>query len=318
MAFTTQKWRVIMLINFLKEVEGYLALRRHLGYQLFNEAYVLRSFATFLISKKATHITIQLSLQFATKNLHSSQQQWAIRLGIIRQFAFYLSAVYPRTEVPSTYLLPYHYLRRRPYIYSKEEIVKLLQACLNFKHRDSLRKLSYYCILGLLVVSGMRPCEALSLNHDSIDFEAGIINISESKYLRSRRIPIHKTTISLLKDYALHRDKTLKTFLTKAFFVDQQGCQIKISSLREIFIKACIAIGLRNCKPKPRIMDLRHTFAVRILTEWHQKKGRIGGVAALLSKYLGHQRPESTYWYLTGTSELLALIQKKGGCHEVN
>jgi integrase/recombinase XerD len=310
-----------MITNFLKEVEDYLTMRRHLGYQLLNEAYVLRSFAVFLTSKKATRITIQLSLQFATKNPHSSQQQWAIRLGIIRQFALYLAAIYPRTQVPSAYLLPYHYHRRKPYIYSRDEIVKLLQICQNFKTRDSLHTLSYYTILGLLAVSGMRPCEVLSLNRGSIDFETGIISISESKYLRSRRIPIHKTTITLLKDYTLQRDKILGTLWTEAFFVDRRGSRIKILAVRWVFIKACLAIGLRHSehRPMPRIMDLRHTFAVRILTEWHQKKAHIGAVVPLLSKYLGHQNPESTYWYLTGTPELLARIQKKkGGYHEIN
>ena len=180
-------------------------------------------------------------------------------------------------------------------------------------NRDVLRTCSYYTILGLLAVTGMRPCEVLSLNCDCVDLEAGIISIHESKYLRSRKIPIHATTVSVLKEYVLQRNKQLDNRQVLAFFVDGRGSRIRIFTLRKNFTKICISIGIRSLesKPVPRLMDFRHAFAIRTLIEWNKNKINIEGVMPLLSRYLGHKNPLSTYWYLTGTQKLFLQIKEK-------
>jgi integrase len=296
-----------------KEVDNYLALRRQLGNKLLNDAGLLHKFAVFLIDNDSPCITVELALQFAMQNPNSSPQQWARRLSMIRQFAIHLSATHPDTQIPPPHLLPCHYSRCKPYIYSSEEITKILQTCLKINNKDSLRVYSYYIILGLLAVTGMRPCEVLSLNCDCIDFEAGIISIHESKFLKSRRIPIHKTTLSELKQYAMHRNKQFGDFQPLAFFVDNRGSRIMISALRKAFTKICILIGIRSQKdrPVPRLMDFRHSVAIRTLTEWNQDEINIEAVMPLLSRYLGHKNPLSTYWYLTGIPELLSGIKEK-------
>lgn len=297
-----------MNTNISKEVENYLSLRRQLGNKLLNDAGILRKFASFLRSNGSPCITVQLALQFATENSNSSKQQWARRLRMIRQFALYLSATHPNTQVPPPQLLPCHYSRRKPYIYSTEEITKIMQQCLFLNIKDEMRKYSYCTIIGLLAVTRMRPCEALSLNCDCIDFESNIINIRESKYLRSRKIPIDKSTSDALRKYALQCNKQLGEVKSNAFFVDKKKSRIKISVLRKAFTKICILLGLRSLqdKPLPRLMDFRHGFAIRTLTESNDE-----AITPLLSRYLGHKNPASTYWYLTGTPELLSQIKEK-------
>lgn len=296
-----------------KAVDYYLTMRHQLGFKLKNTKYVLNGFAAYLQSKKASYITSKLALEFAMQNRNSSPSQWAARLVIIRRFALHMHAMDPRTEVPPQHLLPYSYHRRSPYIYSNNDIIKLLDACKNVRPKNPLYSQTYYTLLGLIAVTGMRTSEALTLNRESVDMTLGIITIRESKFRKSRKIPIHSSVVKMLKKYADHRDRYLSKQRLPYFFLTIRGCGVGIQYFEKNFVKICILAGLRKQgKPGgPRIIDLRHTFAVQTLIKCYQDGLNVDAVIPILSRYLGHDNPVHTYWYLTGTPELLNLINTR-------
>lgn len=293
-----------------KSIKDYLALRNQMGYKLKNAKNVLNKFADYAKRKKRSYITSKLALDFATQNPKTSSHQYAVRLGIIRQFALYQQTIDPRTEVPSKYLLSSTYRRRDPYIYHDNEIAKLLDSCKILKKPHSLREKTYYTLFGLYAVTGMRTNEALKLHHDDVDLKKGIITIQESKFRKSRKIPLHSTTTKMLKKYARGRKRYFKNPTSQYFFVDNYGEGLKKRAVTDVFKKVCIAAGLRKKGEfnGPRIMDLRHTFAVKTLINNFKKNTDIDFVIPILSRYLGHMHPKNTYWYLTATPELLNLI----------
>jgi integrase len=276
-----------------------------------NGKNVLNRFAAYVTSKKSLHITNQLALEFATQNHNSSPHQWCVTLGIIRRFATHLRMIDPHTEVPPPDLLPPHsYHRRSPYIYSTSDISKLLNACNNLLTQDPLDAQTYYTLFGLIAVTGMRTGEALALGRESVDFKLGIITIRESKFRKSRKIPIHISAVKKLLIYATARDRYFGKPRSSYFFVNKQGTGLKPPSVYSVFNKVCLEVGLRKKgKPGgPRIVDLRHTMAVNTLIRCYEDGLNTDVMIPALSTYLGHENPVNTYWYFTGTPELLNLI----------
>ena len=299
--------------SLLKAAKEYLTLRRQLGFKLRNNQNVLIKFCSFLKTKKASHITGDLALEFATRNPNTSQMQWAVRLGIIRRFAQYLSVIDAQTEIPPFNILSYSYHRRKPYIYSKTEIVKLLQSSMLIPYRHKLKPHTYFTLFGLLAVTGMRVAEATGLKNACVDLKKGRIEIQEGKYRKSRYLQLHASTVGILRDYAKHRDRYFPSLKSNFFFVNERGSKLFDSTVRNVFIWVSKKIGLRKRMDSsgPRLIDLRHTFAVTTLTRWYQKGLNADLHIPLLSTYLGHAQPTQTYWYLTQTQDLLKLVTSR-------
>ena len=299
--------------RLFKAVQEYLCMRNQLGFKMDTAKYVLKGFLAYMQKKKASHITSEIALEFAMQNRNSSPFQWAKRLGIIRRLAIHLHTIYPLTEVPAPDLLPYSYYRKSPYIYSNRDIVKLLDACKNLPTRSLLQAQTYYTLFGLIAVTGMRISEALALDCESVDLTLGIITIRESKFRKSRKIPIHTSTIERLVKYAKDRNRYYGKPKSSCFFVNGFGARLHASSIWDVFDKVCVVAGLRrkDVTGGPRIMDMRHTFAVTTLIRCYQEDLNADVIIPTLSTYLGHENPINTYWYLTATPELLNLINTR-------
>src|ERR1017187_3472247 len=203
----------------LKEaIRDYLGLRRGLGFKLKKHSRFLEEFASFLEQADAPRITSFLALQWATQPQHIQPAEWAARLSVVRGFARYWSATDPMTEIPPEGLLPYRPSRAKPYLYSEEQIHQLLDAAANMPTTHSLQPWTYHCLFGLLAVTGLRISEALNLRSTDVDWSEGILTIRDSKFGKSRLIPLHTSTLKVLSDYASRRDRLFAVRKTPYFF----------------------------------------------------------------------------------------------------
>ena len=197
-----------------KAVRDYLTMRRSLGFKLTKHEAALLDFVSFLAQRRCSHITVKMALAWATRNKNQRPDEWAARLSIVRGFARHWSATDPSTEIPPVGLLPYRPQRARPYIYSDDEIRKLLEAAKARPSIDPLRSRTYYCLFGLLAVTGLRLGEALNLRVCDMDWTEGMLTIRGAKFGKSRLVPLHASTCKVLADYATHRDRRFGRRLT--------------------------------------------------------------------------------------------------------
>ena len=293
-------------------VDDYLQLRRGLGFKLQRHEPCLREFVSFLKEKRASRITSQLALQFATRHQHQKPEEWAIRLTIVRQFASYRSGTDPRTEVPPQGLLLYSPKRAQPYLYSDNEIRQLLRAAKDLPGAG-LRPWTYYCLFGLLAVSGMRLGEAVNLQTQDIDWAQGVLTIRGAKFGKSRLVPLHASTRKILAQYLRRRNRFLSGKPIDHFFVSDRGRRLNYCCIHQIFYKLSRQIGLRaaGASHGPRLHDFRHRFAVETLTSWYRAGKNVAQFLPVLSTYLGHATVTDTYWYLTNTPGLMAAAGKR-------
>ena len=182
---------------------SYVTMRRGFGYKLRTQEYLLISFVAFMEARNAIIVTNKLALDWTTCT--ARPVTWPTRLSAVRSFARHLSCTEPRTQIPPTGILGKPQ-RRAPHIYTQQELDRLLEAMLELPPAKRLRRWSYYCLFGLLSVTGLRISEALTLKRDDVDLEEGILTIRETKFGKSRFVPIHPSTITVLTDYAARRD----------------------------------------------------------------------------------------------------------------
>ena len=288
----------------------YLAIRRGLGFQLREVDGCLRNFVVFLQSEGACYITSELALRWATRPAEAQSATWAWRLGMVRRFAAWHSAMEPRTEIPAAGLLPYRYERKKPHIYSDEEIEKLLGQTAQLASPKELRAHTYTTLFGLLAVSGMRVSEAVNLDRPDVDLGHGILTIRRTKFGKSRHVPVHASTVDVLKRYADRRDRILPK-PTAAFFVSEGGGRITDCMARYTFARLSQQIGFRSIAKShgrgPRLHDMRHRFAARTLINWYRAGLDVERELPKLATYLGHVHVNETYWYLEAVPELLQL-----------
>lgn len=286
-------------------LERYIAMRRGFGHKLRCEAHLLVRFVAHMERHGATNIAGKLALDWATKEAGLSS--WPNRLSAVRGFARHLSSTEPRTEIPPWGILRSS-RRRTPYIYTDQEIGSLLDAMLAVHSAKGLHRWTFYCIFGLLAVAGLRVGEALRLKRDDVDLDAGILTIHASKFGKSRIIPIHPTTMSVLADYARRRDVQWPTPVSPTFFIGEQGRALNYSAMILVFRTVARQISLRqpgDAYGGPRIHDLRHSYAVATLLRWYRGGEDVEQRLPVLSTYLGHSHVGSTYWYLSACPELM-------------
>jgi integrase/recombinase XerD len=301
-------------MNTLREaVTDYLAMRRNLGYKLKLAGTDLLSFVEFMEKQNASWITIPLALEWAQQPTLMEPSGWAKRLGYVRGFARHRSATDPRTEIPSSQLLPYRANRANPYLYSPTEIQALLTAALNIPPASALARHTYYCLFGLLAVSGMRISEILNLKLDEVDLENGILTINGTKFGKSRLVPLHETTREVLRSYKVRRQQFFQGFSSEFFFVSRTGTRLRDQHVERTFLRLSRRIGLRapEAKSGPRLQDFRHRFAIETLLRWYRGGEDSERLLPLLSTYLGHVDVKSTYWYLTACPELMGEAVKR-------
>jgi integrase/recombinase XerD len=292
----------------------YLTIRRALGFELREVAGCLRNFITFLQAEGASYITTELALRWATRPAEAQPSTWAWRLGMVRRFAAWHSAMEPRTEVPPAGLLPHRYQRKKPHIYSDDEIGKILGRAAQLDSPGGLRSHTYTTLFGLLTVSGMRVNEALNLDRPDVDLDDGILTIRRTKFGKSRHVPVHPPTVDALKQYAARRDRILSK-PTPAFFVSERGIRITEWMARYTFARLSQQLGLRSIAKShghgPRLHDMRHRFAARTLIHWYRAGLDVERELPKLATYLGHVHINETYWYLEAVPELLQLATNR-------
>jgi integrase/recombinase XerD len=289
----------------------YLQIRRRLGFEMPQDGRLLEGFVEFLEQAGAVRITAELALGWARLPVDAHPHRWRQRLSVARGFARHLATIDPTSEVPSKDLLPGHRPRIAPYIYTQEEIAALMAAAR--KLRPRLRGVCHATLIGLLAVTGMRPGEAVALDRQDVDLRNGAVQVRAGKQKRQREVLLHKTTISALRDYARLRDARFLEPSTPAFLVSARGRRMGREELNRTFTKLIREVGLdgRGARVRPRPHDLRHAFAVRTLLDWHRAGEDIDRRMPLLSTWLGHVDPASTYWYLEAVPELLELVSRR-------
>lgn len=295
-----------------RHAEDYLAMRRALGFKLTTFGQTLFSFIGYLENEQATVITSDLAVAWARATPRSVREvRWARRLMIARIFARHMQVLDPATEVPADDILNHHYCRATPHLYTQEQISALCRAADRLRPR--LRAHTWVTLIGLLAVSGLRTGEACRLNDADVDFIAGILRVRDSKFGKSRDVPIHETTAAALRDYAGVRDQLRVSTVTDSFFVSGRGTRLNKSDLDKTFtvLRHHAGLGTGNGRREPRLHDFRHSFATETLIDWYRDGRDVQARLPLLSTYLGHADPKSTYWYLTGTPELLGLAAER-------
>lgn len=288
-------------------VDDYLATHRALGYKLEGVGFALRSFAAFAEREGEEHVTIRLALRWANAPTQAQPHRWTVRLGIVRRFARYHRAADPLTEVPPDGLLPHSYRRRAPYIYSDDDVKRLLAAAEALPSSHGLRRRTYATLLGLLAVTGLRLGEALGLDREDVDLRAGVLTIRNAKFGKTRYVPIHRTTCDAMDSYAQCRDRIFSRPQTHAWFVSEQRARITKGAAERTFRQLAHEAGLRGLTDRsgPRLHDFRHSFAVRTMLSWYRSGLDVERKMAHLATYLGHVEVRDTYWYVSATPELL-------------
>lgn len=283
----------------------YLRVRRALGYKLEYTEVLLRQFLTYLDARDADTITIEHALGFATAPDGASPRWQALRLSAIRCFARWAVASDPRVQVPPPRLLTARPTRVAPYIYSADQIQALLVAAQEL--RPAIRAATFSTLIALMTATGIRTGEAIGLNVSSLDRAAATLEVT-GKYGKTRLLPLHPTVLAGLTAYLDDRARLLPAGACPALLISSTGRRLPPSTVHPTFRALVKAAGLEPASTvcRPRLHDLRHTFAVTTMLDAYRSGADPAAALPILSTWLGHTEPRDTYWYLTGTSELLA------------
>lgn len=291
-----------------EHLERYLTLRRSVGFQLTEHRRLLPGFVRYAQARGETTVRAETAVAWAGEA--GSDGQRARRLSLVRGLARYLSAFDPSTEVPprGPFSEP---ARSTPHIFSDPEIARLMRATSALAPTPFGATMA--AVIGLMASTGLRPAEVPRLNRGDVDLAAGQITVWHSKSGRSRRLPVHDSTVQALAAYATARDQTGPAPGDDAFFPNRDGGRLTTRVLSSAFcdLRQRAQVTTPAQQRPARLGDLRHTFAVTTLLSWHRAGVDVQRQLPALSAYLGHVNPAQTYWYLQATPELMALIAER-------
>lgn len=286
----------------------YLRLRRSLGHQMDEAGRLLPSFVAYLDAHGSSTVTIEAALAWAQEAATGKETSVGPRrMTAVRGFARYLAGIDAETEVPPLGLMPHRQRWRRPFIYSGDDIDALMNLA-SSSITSPLRAATYQTLIGLLAVSGLRIGEAIKLDRTDVDWAKEVLLIRESKFGKTRLVPLHPSTTGSLAAYAALRDELQPRPKDLSFFVSLTSRRLCYAVVSTTFRQLVDTAGIGADAPSaPRLHDLRHTFAVHTLLGWYRDEEDVQARIPALSTYLGHREPASTYWYLSAAPELLAL-----------
>ncbi|MFN2496101.1 MAG: tyrosine-type recombinase/integrase [Pseudonocardiaceae bacterium] len=286
-------------------VADYLRVRRSLGYKLEYAERLLFAFVDYLQAVGAQAATVEHAVGFATAPPGASPRWQALRLSTVRCFARWAYLQDPSVQVPSPRLLPARVTRSAPYIYSDAEIAALLDA--TERLRPPIRAATYRTLIALMAATGVRTGEALGLDVTDFDQQASTLTVT-GKYGKTRLLPLHPSVWDGLTEYLQDRQRLLPAATCPALLVTSRGSRLKPQLVHPVFRNLADRIGLTaaSSASRPRLHDLRHRFAVATMLAAYRSGQDPAAVLPLLATWLGHADPSDTYWYLTGTAELLA------------
>jgi integrase len=289
-------------------VAAYLALRRTAGFAMANAEYLLDSFARFATERNEIHVRTQTAIDWAIQAPSAAQRDE--RLKAICRFAHHLRFEDGRHELPPANYFRCRKTRRMPYIYSSNEIRRLLEAAGRLGPRGTMRAHTYTTLIALLASTGLRVSEALGLKFADITNDGLVIR--ETKFRKTRLVPLHDTAAAALRRYLICRRQLGAG--DDHVFVGGHGRQLPYQAVHRTFKTLLKAANLWPApgRHRPRLHDLRHAFAVRALQTSPPGRSRIGQHMVALATYLGHVNIYATYWYLEATAELLSDIAGAG------
>jgi integrase len=307
-------------VTLAARVEQYLAERRRLGFYLNKMRYGLDGLVEHV--RKTRHrgaLTVEMMSAWArqARQGDGTPATWARRLRLLRPFTRWLQQFEPATEVPDESIFGPLPGRLAPHIYHDEELIALLEAAGRLGPRSSPRGAVMQTLFGLLACTGMRISEALALTDADVDLKAGVLTIRQSKFGKSRLVPLHLTAVAALQRYRRERDRYVRTTPQTPLFIATRGQllgqPLSDRQAHRIFDQLRRQLGWtgRGAHGAPRIHDLRHSFAVRRLMLWHQQGVDLDQRMLALSTYLGHVKVSSTYWYFTAVPELMAIVGQR-------
>jgi integrase len=292
-------------------VQGYLDDRRRLGFALVSPAFQLMAFARF--ADQSGHrgpLNCSIILDWVRgQRPFAKRSTWASRLKIMIPFAKYRARFDHSTEIPEAGMFGKGDVRLTPHIYTDQEILDLLRAARSMTPQRTLRPATYEALFGLIAATGLRISEALHLRCADVDLTQGILTVRQTKFAKSRLVPLHPTASDALRRYTALRRLYVPVSPEAFFFLSRSGGALPRSTVQNVFtrLRAKLAWVPRGTRAAPRIHDLRHTFICRRVQLWHQQGANIDNAMAALSTYVGHVSVSDTYWYLTGVPELMAI-----------
>ena len=289
----------------------YLALRRALGFKLAAAGRLLGQFIDYFSEHGDGMPTTDDALAWANLPAGASANWRAIRLSVVRGFARYLHSLDVTVEVPSADLIRHGPDRATPYLYSDAELRRLLGAAGEL--RPGFRAATYQTLIGLLATCGLRVSEAIALNTTDLDRDEQLLMIRETKFGKSRLVPLHSTTMARLAAYLTLRDQTHANPRCSALLVSGAGTRLHHSNVSLTFARLAERVGIvrRSAACRPRLHDLRHSFAVATVLDWYSTGADVPAMMPRLATYLGHTDPKHTFWYLTAAPELMALAGQR-------
>lgn len=291
-----------------QDVDNYLRLRRSLGHQMKEAEYLLPDFAAFLDERGEQTVTIAAALAWVkAREPGTVTTSGPRRITAVRGFARYMSGSDPATEVPPMGLVPYNRRRGRIFLYSDADVAAVMTAAKE-TIAQPLRAATYWTLIGLLAAAGLRVGEAIKLDRGDIDWDQGVLHIRETKFGKSRLVPLQDSSMAALREYDTLRTRLMPSPKDPSFFVSLTARRLIYAVVCPTFRDLVSAAGVGAGAPHPpRLHELRHSFAVKVLLRWYRTEDNIQAKIPSLSTYMGHREPACTYWYLSAAPELLAL-----------
>jgi len=300
---------------FAEHLAGYIALRRKLGLRFDRQAEMLQAFDRF--AHEHDHqgpLVEQLARSFAMAVADATTTIPSRRYLVVRQFAEYLATFDPSTPRLDPKALFRLQSQPPPYIFTEEDLVRLLEQATEFRQRHPVSNLAFHAMLGLGASCGLRLREVLALDVSDVDFEARILAIRRTKLDKDRLVPVHATTLDVLHCYAAVREQIPGAAAEAAFFLTSRGRRFQPYTIEYLLRKLVRRLDLRSPRGiPPTFYSLRHTFAVRRLVAWYRAGANVQGCLPALATYMGHVHYTSTSYYLTATAELLGLAADRLG-----
>jgi integrase/recombinase XerD len=283
----------------LNAVETYLALRRATGFAMSTAEYLLKSFAAFAAERGQTHVVSQTAIDWAA--LGPTVAQRDARLRAVCRFVRHVQVEDVGHKLPPANHFGARKRRRTPHIYTTDEVGRLIEAALRLRPMGGLRPYTYSTLIALLSATGLRISEALKLTIADVTSDGLLIR--ETKFRKTRLVPLHDTAAAGLQRYLDRRGPGSDD---DPVFIDKRGRPLRYIAVKETFDRLVDKAGIKwRSGRRPRLHDLRHTFAVRALQGSPAGRGRCGAHMAALATYMGHVNIYATYWYLEATADFL-------------
>lgn len=297
---------------FRDQLGGYVELRRALGFSMQVEERMLKQFIRYIESHAdaINSSTAQLAVDWTCSiPIRSGSGSYAARMSVVRGFLAYLQASLPEIHVPSHNLIAAA-RRPKPHIFSTNEIHDLMDSAGSLGPKGSLRPFTYVTLIGVLLSCGLRPGEAMRLPISDVflDDNSPHLVVRETKFRKSRVVPMSPTTLQALRTYAMNKKRLGYDRYCDSFFVSESGRPLIHQTVARTFIKIARNLGIRGPVGErgASLHSLRHTFAVWRVLAWYREGLDVQALLPKLSVYLGHVSPQESYWYLTATPELLS------------